>query len=103
MPARFVSPKRVVPSPLQSNQLNSVTIGAFTSRNALKIKDNERNVDELRRFVLDSSLFCFYWSWIPLNWADRSCFIATCPIRRELLRKESFVGSVVSVIADCFQ
>ena len=98
-----VHPKWIVSIPLQSDQLNLVVIIEFTSRNALKFKDNGRNVDELRRFVLESWLFCLYWSWIPLNWADRSCFIATCPIRREPLRKESFVCSVVSVIADCFQ
>ena len=91
LPASSVRPKWIVSIPLQSDQLNLVVIIEFTGRNALKFKDNCGNVDELSRFVLDSSLFCPYWSWIPLNWADRSCFIATCPIRRELLRKESFV------------
>ena len=72
LPACSVRYKWIVSIPLQSDQLNLVVIIQFMGWNALKIKDNGRNVDELRRFVIDSSLFCLYWSWIPLNWADRS-------------------------------
>ena len=71
-PACSVRPKWIVSIPLQSDQLNLVVIIQFMGWNALKIKDNGRNVHELRRFVIDSLLFCLYWSWIPLNWADRS-------------------------------
>ena len=103
LPACSALPRWIVSIPTQLDQLNWVVIIEFTSRNALKFKDNRRNVDELRRFVLESWLFCLYWGCIPLNWADRACFITTCPILTEILRKESFVCSVVSVIADGFR
>ena len=103
LPPCSARPRWIVSIPTQLDQLNLVVIIEFTSRNALKFKDNRRNVDELRRFVLESWLFCLYWSCIPLNWADRACFITTCPILTEISRKESFVCSVVSAIADCFR
>ena len=78
LPACSVRHKWIVSIPLQSDQLNLVVIIQFMGWNALKIKDNGRNVDEFRRFVIDSSLFCLYWSRIPLNWTDGSYFEASC-------------------------